>query len=34
MLVGMLSETFTSMFVAVHIVGLWEEHRKSRPARA
>ncbi|MBP8863059.1 MAG: protein translocase subunit SecF [Anaerolineae bacterium] len=34
MLVGMLSETFTSMFVAVHIVGLWEERRKSRPARA
>ncbi|MBN1921271.1 MAG: protein translocase subunit SecF [Anaerolineae bacterium] len=34
MLVGMLSETFTSMFVAVHIVGLWEERGRLRPARA
>lgn len=30
MLVGMLSETFTSMFVAVHIVALWEERSPRR----
>ena len=30
MLVGMLSETFTSMFVAVHIVALWEERGARR----
>lgn len=34
MLVGMLSETFTSLFVAVPIVALWEEHGPLRLARA
>ncbi|MGC9400110.1 MAG: protein translocase subunit SecF [Anaerolineae bacterium] len=32
MLVGMLSETFTSLFVAVPLVVVWEEYTRRRPA--